>query len=140
MIPGLGKSPGEGKGYPLHYSGLKNSMDSIVHGLTKSRTQMSNLHFSFRQIFKINYLDKYLDYFSLQDWKRSVFIPIPKKRNAKEYSNYHTIALISYANKIKLKIHQDRLQHYVNLELSYVQAGFRKVRRIIDQIPTSAGP
>ena len=83
MIPGLGKSPGEGKGYPLHYSGLKNSMDSIVHGLTKSRTQMSNLHFSFRQIFKINYLDKYLDYLSLQDWKRSVFIPIPKKRNAR---------------------------------------------------------
>ena len=114
LIPGLGKSPGEGKGYPLHYSGLKNSMDSIVHGLTKSRTQMSNLHFSFRQIFKINYLDKYLDYLSLQDWKRSVFIPIPKKRNAKEYSNYHTITLISQASKVMLKILRARLQQYMN--------------------------
>ena len=60
-------------------------------------------HFSFRQIFKINYLDKYLDYFSLQDWKRSVFIPIPKKSNAKEYSNCHTITLISHASKVMFK-------------------------------------
>ena len=75
-----------------------------------------------------------------QDWKTSVFISFPKKGHAKECSNYHTIALISHANKIKLKIHQDRLQHCENWGLSYVQAGFKKARRIIDQIPTSAGP
>ena len=63
-----------------------------------------------------------------QDWKRSVFIPIPKKGNAKEYSNYHTIALISHANKVMLKILQARLQRYVNCELPEVQAGFRKGR------------
>ena len=59
-----------------------------------------------------------------QDWKRSVFIPIPKKGNAKECSNYHTIALISQASKLMLKILQARLQHYVNRELPNVQAGF----------------
>ena len=61
-----------------------------------------------------------------QDWKRSVFIPIPKKGNAKECSNYHTIALISHARKVILKILQARLQQYVNRELPDVQAGFRK--------------
>ena len=61
-----------------------------------------------------------------QDWKRSVFIPIPKKGNAKECSNYHTIALISHASKVVLKIPQARLQEYVNHELPDVQAGFRK--------------
>ena len=63
-----------------------------------------------------------------QDWKRSVFIPIPKKGNAKECSNYHTIALISHASKVMLKILQARLQQYVNRELPDVQAGFRKGR------------
>ena len=61
-----------------------------------------------------------------QDWKRSVFIPIPKKGNAKECSNYLTIALISHASKVMLKILQARLQWYVNHELLDVQAGFRK--------------
>ena len=61
-----------------------------------------------------------------QDWKRSVFIPIPKTVNAKECSNYHTIALISHASKLMLKILQARLQQYVNRELPDVQAGFRK--------------
>ena len=69
-----------------------------------------------------------------QDWKRSVFIPIPKKGNAKECSNYHTIALISHASKVKLKILQARLQQYVNRELPDVQAGFRKGRGTRDQI------
>ena len=69
-----------------------------------------------------------------QDWKRSVFIPIPKKGNAKECSNYHTIALISHAGKVMLKILQARLQQYVNRELSDVQAGFRKARGTRDQI------
>ena len=63
-----------------------------------------------------------------QDWKRSVFIPIPKKSNAKECSSYCTIALISHTNKVMLKILQARLQQYVNWELRYVQAGFRKGR------------
>ena len=60
-----------------------------------------------------------------QDWKRSVFIPIPKKGNAKECSNYHTIALISHASKVMLQILQASLQQYVNLELPDIQAGFR---------------
>ena len=69
-----------------------------------------------------------------QDWKRPVFIPIPKKGNAKECSNYHTTALISHASKVMLRILQVRLQHYVNRELPDVQAGFRKGRGIRDQI------
>ena len=69
-----------------------------------------------------------------QDWKRSVFIPIPKKGNAKECSDYHTIALISHASKIMLKILQARLQQYVNHELPDVQAGFRKGRGTRNQI------
>ena len=69
-----------------------------------------------------------------QDWKRSVFIPLPKKRNAKECSNYHTIALISQASKVMLKILQARLQQYMNGEIPDVQAGFRKSRGTRDQI------
>ena len=68
-----------------------------------------------------------------QDWKRSVFIPIPKKGNAKECSNYHTIALIPHASKVMLKV-QARLQQYVNWEHPDVQAGFRKGRGTRDQI------
>ena len=70
----------------------------------------------------------------LQDWKISVFIPIPKKSNAKKFSNYHTIALISHTSKVMLKILQARLQQYVNRELPDVQAGFRKGRGTRDQI------
>ena len=69
-----------------------------------------------------------------QDWQRSVFILIPKKGNAKECSNYRTIALISHASKVMLKILQPRLQQYVNCELPDVQAGFRKGRGNGDQI------
>ena len=69
-----------------------------------------------------------------QDWKRSVFIPIPKKGDAKKCSNYHTIAFISHTSKVMLKILQARLQQYVNHELPDVQAGFRKGRRARDQI------
>ena len=64
----------------------------------------------------------------LQDWKRSIFILIPKKGNVKECSNYRTIALISHASKIMLKILQSRHQQYMNREISDVQAGFRKGR------------
>ena len=69
-----------------------------------------------------------------QDWKRSVFIPIPKKGNNKKCSNYHKIALISYASKVMLKILQARLQQYMNRELPNVQAGFSKGRGTRDQI------
>ena len=69
-----------------------------------------------------------------QDWKRSVFIPIPKRGNAKECLNYCITALISHASKVMLKILQARLQQYVNRELPDVQAGFRKGRGTRDQI------
>ena len=71
-----------------------------------------------------------------QDWKRSVFIPIPQKGNAKKCSNYCTIALISQTSKVMLKILQVRLQQYMNQELPDIQAGFRKGRRTRDQIAT----
>ena len=74
-----------------------------------------------------------------QDWKRSVFIPIPKKGNAKQCSNYCTIALISHASKVMLKILQATFQQYVNHELSDVQAGFRKGRGTEIKLPTSIG-
>ena len=74
-----------------------------------------------------------------QDWKKSVFIPIPKKGNAKECSNYHTTGLVSHASKVMLKILQARLQQYVNRECPDVQAGFRKGRGTRDKLPTSAG-
>ena len=69
-----------------------------------------------------------------QDWKRSVFIPIPKKGNGKECSNYHTTALISHASKVMFKFLQAWLQQYVNRELPDVQAGFKKGRGTRDQI------
>ena len=69
-----------------------------------------------------------------QDWKRSVFIPIPRKDNAKECSNYRTIELISYASKVMLKILQARLHQYVNQEIADVHARFRKHRGTRDQI------
>ena len=70
----------------------------------------------------------------LQDWKITIFIPIPKKDNAKECSNYRTIALMPHVSKVMLKILQARLQQYVNRELPDVQAGFRKCRGTRDQI------
>ena len=78
------------------------------------------LHSICQQIWKTQQLP--------QDWKRSVFIPIPKKGNAKECSNYHTIALILHARKVMLKILQTRLQQYVNHEIPDIQAGFREGR------------
>ena len=74
-----------------------------------------------------------------QDWKRSVFIPIPKKGNAKECSNYHTIALISHTSKVMLKILKARLQQYVNHELPDIQFRFRKARGAKDQIANIIG-
>ena len=68
------------------------------------------------------------------DWKRSVFIPIPKKGNAKECSNYHTVALISHTSKVMLKVLRLRLQQYVNCELPDVQAGFIKGKGTRNQI------
>ena len=74
-----------------------------------------------------------------QDWKRSVFIPIPKKGNAKECSNYHTIALISHAGKLMLKILQARLQQYTNCKLPDVQLVLEKAEEPEIKLPTSAG-
>ena len=74
-----------------------------------------------------------------EDWKRSVFIPIPKKGHAKECSNYREIVLISCANKIMLKILQARFQQYMNREIPNVQAGFRKGRGTIDQTANIIG-
>ena len=73
------------------------------------------------------------------EWERSVFIPIPKKGNAKECSNYRTIVLISHASKAILKILQARLQQYMNRELPDVQAGFRKGSGTRDEIAPSVG-
>ena len=69
-----------------------------------------------------------------QDWERSLFIPITKKGNAKECSNYHTIALISHASKVTLKVFEARFQQYMNCEIPDVQAGFRKGKGTRDQI------
>ena len=80
------------------------------------------------------YANKFGNSAVVQDWKRSVFIPIPKKGNAKECSIYHTVIRISHASKLMLKILQARLQQYVNHELPDVQAGFRKGRGTRDQI------
>ena len=74
-----------------------------------------------------------------QDWKWPVFIPVPKKGNARECSNYHTVMLISHASKVMLKILQARLQHYVNQELSDVQTGFRKGIGTTDRTAISVG-
>ena len=74
-----------------------------------------------------------------QDWKRSVFIPIPKKGNAKECSNYCITALISHTSKVMFKILQTRLQQYVNRELPDVQAGLEKAEEPEIKLPTSAG-
>ena len=76
---------------------------------------------------------------AVTDWKKSVFIPIPKKGNAKECSNYCTIALVSHASKVMLKILQVRLQQYVNCELADVQASFRKGKGPETKLPTSVG-
>ena len=87
---------------------------------------MKVLHSIYQQIWKTQHWP--------QDWERSVFIPIPKKGNAKECSNYCIIALISYTSKVMVKILQARLQQYVNCELPDVQAGFRKGRGTRSQI------
>ena len=87
---------------------------------------MKVLHSIYQQIWKTQQWS--------QDWKGSVFIPIQKKGNAKECSNYHTIALVSHASKVMLKILQARLQQYVNREFPDVQADFRKGRGTRDQI------
>ena len=76
---------------------------------------------------------------SPQDWKRSVFIPIAKKGNARECSNYHTVARISHASKVMLRVLQARPQQYMNCELSDVQAAFRKGRGTRYQIASIAG-
>ena len=129
-IPGLGKFPGEGKGYPLQYSGLENSTDFLVHGITKSCTQLSDCHFIYptRIHFIFCHLIKLYRQGSHTPYPQKIFAPgftCPRGspvwsiqlgilNTYKECSNYHTIALISHANWIMLKIIQTRLHQYVN--------------------------
>ena len=104
----------EGDGIPVElFQILKDDAVKVLHSICQ-------------QIWKTQQWPQY--------WKRSVFIPIPKKGNAKECSNYCTIALTSHASKVMLKILEARLQQYVNCELPNVQAGFRKDRESTDQI------
>ena len=92
---------------------------------------VKGLHSIYQQIWKTQLWS--------QDWKMSVFIPIPKKGNAKECPNYHTIALISHANKVMLKIPQARLQQYMNCELPDVKLVLEKAEKPEIKLPTSAG-
>ena len=104
----------EGDGIPVElFQILKDDAVKVLHSICQ-------------QIWKIQQWP--------QDWKRSIFIPIPKKGNPKECSNYCTIALISHASKVMLKILQAKLQQYVNHEIPGVQAGFSKGKATIDQI------
>ena len=105
---------GGGEAIPVEiFQILKNAADKVLHSICQ-------------HIWKTQQWP--------QDWKRSVFIPIPKKGNAKECSNYPRIVPISYASKVILKILETRLQQYKNQELSQIQAGFRKGRGTRDQI------
>ena len=105
--------PSGGDRFQLSYSKFWNDAVKVLHSI-------------YQQIWKTQQWP--------QDWRRSVFIPIPKKGNDKECSHYRTIALISHTSKVMLKILQARLQQYVNCELPDVQAGFRKGRGTRDQI------
>ena len=115
--------PGQGNGNPLQSSCLENPMErrawwaTVHHGDAKSCTWLRD----WAQPWP-------------QDWKRPAFIPVPKKGNAKECSNYHTIAFISHGSKVILKILHARLQQYMNRDLPDVQAWFRKGRGARDQI------
>ena len=108
-----------GDGIPVElFQILKNDAVSVLHSICQ-------------QIWKIQQWP--------QDWKRSVFIPIPKKGNAKECSNYCIIVLISHASKVMLKILQARVQQFTNLDFPDVQAGFRKAEEPEIKLPTSIG-
>ena len=107
-----------------------SSRSFIVSGLTF----ISLIHFEFIFVNGVRKCSSFILLQVVDQWKRSVFIPIPKKDNVKECSNYRTIALISHASKVMLKILQARLQQCVNHELPDVQAGFRKDRGTRDQI------
>ena len=116
-------SPREGNGNPLQDSCLENPIE-LIQILKDNAVKV--LYSICQQIWKTQPWP--------QDWKRSVFIPTPKKGNAKECSYYCATALISHASIVILKILQARLQQYVNRELPDVQAGFRKGRGTRDQI------
>ena len=127
-ISALGRSPGIGNGNSLQYSCLEKfygqrSLVGYSPGGLQSAVKV--LHSICQQICKAQQWP--------QDWERSLFITIPKRGNAKEFSNYHTIVLISHASMVMLKILQARLQQYVNQELPDVQVGFSKGRGTRDQ-------
>ena len=115
----IGKKASGGDGLPVElFQMLKDDAVKVLHSI-------------YQQIWKTQQWP--------QDWKRSAFIPIPKKGNTKECSNYHTIALISHSSKLIVKILQARLQQYMNHGLPNVQAGFRKGRGPEIKLPTSTG-
>ena len=109
-----------------HWTNISNRLCSIKYIICFLQITVKVLHSICHKIWKTQKWPK--------DWKRSVFIPIPKKGNAEECSNCCTIALISHSSKVILKILQARLQQYMNHELPDVQAGFWKGRRTRDQI------
>ena len=119
---------------------MKKSISSLVHLSNTYISWVNNLFYLNTVLFFLPLNQNNIYSYILktqqcpQDWKRSVFIPIPKRANAKECSNYRTIALISHASKVMLKILQARLQQYVNCELPDIQAGFRKHRGTRNQI------
>ena len=114
----------------LNYTArLFNFVRNLLTGL---RSGCTNLH-SYQQCRRASFLSHPLQYLLFVDFL-IMAVPIPKKGNVKEYSNYHTIALISHANQVMLKILKARLQQYMNRELPDVQAGFRKGRGTRDQI------
>ena len=152
---------GKGNGNPLQCSCLENPRDraawwAAIYGVAQSWTRLKQLSSSSSssggngisvELFQILKDDAVKVLHSIcqqiwktqqwpQDWKRLVFIPIPKKGNAKECSYYHTIALISHTSKVMLKILRARFQKYVNHKLPDVQVGFRKRRGTRDQIAT----
>ena len=144
-VPRLERSSGEGNGYPLKYCCLENSTGrgawwTTAHEVTKSRTWLSNKHFTsftcWAHIYvQLSYLHIFMFcHYVMTFLEKVCFHSNRKKGNAKECSNYCTIALISHASKVMFKILRARIQQYMNCELPDVQAGFRKGRRTTDQI------
>ena len=131
--------------YPSHHSFIRSCFFQTLQKNEGSRGRTRRINWNMEELLPaLIGTDKYLLYVSKtqqwpQDYKRFVFITIPKKGNAKECSNYRTIALISHASKVMLKTLQVRLQQYVNCELPDMQARFKMGEEPEIQLPTSVG-